>query len=65
MPKRRVLLDEFQLSILMPRDTTEADARAANRVLASWRFQNELRRIVAALLHKSPSLAQASVRISR
>jgi len=65
VPARRVLLDEFQLSILIPPQLTATEVRAANRLLSSKRFQSQLRRSLETLLRSYPALAKVRVRVSR
>lgn len=65
MPARRVLLEEFHLSILIPKEVSNFEARAMNRVLTSRRFQLRLRRSLEELLHLYPALTRTTVRVSR
>lgn len=65
MPARRVLLEEFQLSVLIHKEVSNIEVRAMNRVLTSRRFQLQLLRTLEALLYSFPALTRTAVRVSR
>src|SRR5262249_39923886 len=65
VPKRRVLLEELQLSVLIPNPFSAAEVRAANRVLGSRRFQQRLRSSLESLLRSYPALVKVRIAVSR
>lgn len=65
MPNRRVVLDAFHLSLLIPHSWSAANVRATNRLLSSKRFHLHLRRTLETLLQSYPALREVGVRVSR
>jgi hypothetical protein len=61
---RRVLVEEYHLSVFIPRDLPEPEAEAARRTLNDPAFEARLRRVVRRIFRKEASLAQARVRLS-
>jgi hypothetical protein len=54
----RVLLDEFHLTLTVPRATPDPAREAARRAANGRRFRAELRRAVRAALARYPALAR-------
>jgi hypothetical protein len=62
---RRVLVEEFHLSIFVAASTDEANANAVLKVSRRSAFRSNLRRAVLNLLRRYMSLDGISIRISR
>ncbi|QEL17772.1 hypothetical protein [Limnoglobus roseus] len=60
-----VPLDEFRLTITVPRDLPDADAARARRTLDHPAFSAALGRLAAALVRRFPTLAAVTVAVSR
>lgn len=63
MPKN-VMMEEFQLQILVPNRLTPAESRAIRRVLTSKRFHVALARTLRTFLGRYPSLAKTSIKVA-
>jgi hypothetical protein len=63
MPKQ-ILLDEFDLSILVSKDVSDETANAIRKTLASVEFRANLRRAILHCFREFPSLAETRIRIS-
>lgn len=64
MPKR-VLIEEYHLSVLVPRRLPEAEADAIRSTLMDPTFEARLLRAVRRVFRREVSLAKAKVRLSR
>ncbi len=60
-----VVLDEFHVTLLVPADLKDEEARAARRVLNQPAFRARLARAVRRLLDRHPPLVVVTVRVSR
>ncbi|QEL17653.1 hypothetical protein [Limnoglobus roseus] len=60
-----VPLDEFLVTITVPRDLPAADAARARRTLDHPAFPAALRRLAAALVRRFPTLAAVTVTVAR
>jgi hypothetical protein len=65
VPARRVLLDEFHLSILAPRKLEAVELRTVRRLLRSREFQGRMRRALETLLRSYPAARRLRIRVSR
>jgi hypothetical protein len=65
VPVDPVILDEFQVTFLVPAGLPEATAAAVRRVINHSRFRRRLERLVRRLVHSHPSLAVVTVRVGR
>lgn len=64
MPKR-VTIEEFHLTVLIPHDLAEPEADAIRRPLVDPAFERRLRRAVRRVFRREASLAKTKVRLSR
>ncbi len=62
---RRVTLDEFQVTFLVPAGLSDPAAVACRRVLTSVRFLRRLRTDAARLVRRYPTLHAVTVRVGR
>jgi hypothetical protein len=60
-----IVLDEFHLTVLVPRDRPELEYQAIRQTLEDRGFQGDLRRAVHNVMREYPSLRNARVRLSR
>lgn len=60
-----IVLDEFHLTLLVPRGLNESQAQAASRTLNGRRFQAQLRAAVRRVLRQHPSLRSIRLTLSR
>jgi hypothetical protein len=60
-----ILIDEFHLSVRMPKGLPERDYLAVRRVLNSNRFQNQLSRALEEMAKRHPELRHATILVSR
>jgi hypothetical protein len=63
MPKR-ILFDEFRLTIYVPRKLDNAEAAVMSRVLTGDRFRMRLRRAIAAVFRRYRTFRPASFDVS-
>ena len=59
MPKR-ILLDQFHLSVYVPRRLAPGESEAMSRTLNGVRFRTRLRRAVPAVIRRERSLRSAT-----
>ena len=64
MPKR-VLIEEFHVSVYVPSSLPDAQCTAIRRTLDSKRFRADLKRAVQGVVRQHPSLGRVHVRITR
>jgi hypothetical protein len=62
---RRVVIEEFHLTVLVPRDLSDAESDAIRRTLADAAFEAQLLRAVRRVFRRHPSLNSTRVRLSR
>jgi hypothetical protein len=62
---RPLLIDEFHLSVLVPRGLPEAEYRVIRQTLDDARFQADLRSAIQNVFRRDPSLRKARVKVSR
>jgi hypothetical protein len=60
-----ILIDEFHLSVLVPRGLPEAQYSMIRHTLDDARFQTDLRSAIHNVFRKDPSLRKARVKVSR
>lgn len=61
----RIVIEEYHLTVLVPRGLAEADAEAIRRTLTDPSFEVRLRRAVRRVFRGEVSLAEAKVRLGR
>lgn len=61
---KQELIEEFHISVFVPRGLTGTEVRAIRRTLLSERFRARLGRAVAELLHQYPSLSMSRVTVT-
>ena len=59
-----ILIDEFHVSMFVPRTLPDAECTAICRTLKGKRFGADLRRAVQGAVRRHPSLARIQVRIT-
>lgn len=59
-----LLLDEFHISFLIPRDLPDRACAAVRRALNGARFRASLRRCLRAALRRDPALATVRLRVT-
>jgi hypothetical protein len=64
MPKG-VVIEEYHLTVLVPRDLPEAEADAVRQMLADPAFEGRLRRALRRVFRRHSSLNCTRVRLSR
>jgi hypothetical protein len=64
MPKR-IVIEEFHLTLLVPQDLPAAEASAIRRTLIGAGFRKRLKRAVEALVRRYRSLGTTTVAVSR
>jgi hypothetical protein len=62
---KRVIIDEFHLTVLIPRRRLEPEADEIHRTSRDPEFENRLRRAARRLFRTEPSLGKVKVRLSR
>lgn len=62
---RRVVIEEWHLTVLVPQALPEPEADAIRRTLTDPAFEARLRRVIRRVFRKAASLDQAKVRLSR
>ena len=62
---KRVVIEEYHVTVLVPRRLPEAEADAVRRTLTDPTFERRLRRAVRKAFRREPSLDKAKVRLSR
>ena len=60
-----ILIDEFQLAVLVPRGLRVTASRAVRRTLNDARFRERLRRAIRDVFSRYPSLAKARFTLTR
>jgi hypothetical protein len=65
MPKKMFLMEEFHLSVFVPRDLSKIEYDAIHRALHSQRLQTQLRGVVREVFRHRSALKKAQIRISR
>lgn len=60
-----VLIEQFHIDIFIPQDLPPPEVRAVARTLGSRRFRNRLAAGVRRVVRNFPSLAKASLHVSR
>ncbi len=61
---RKVLFDQFRLTIYVPSKLQDAEASAISRILMGVRFRTRLQRAVAGVFRRYRSLRPASFDVS-
>lgn len=61
----RITIEEYHLTVLVPRVLPEAEAEAIRSTLADPAFEGRLRRAIRRVFRGEASLAEAKVRLSR
>ena len=61
----RIAIEEYHLTVLVPRGLPEAEAEAIRLTLADPAFEARLRRAVGRVFRREASLTEAKVRLSR
>jgi hypothetical protein len=64
MPKR-VLIEEFHVSVFVPRGLSEVECISVRRTLNGKRFRADLRRVIQTVVRRHPSLKKVHVTITR
>jgi len=62
---RFILLEEFHLTVFVPRRLPEADCDALSRALSRSRLRRQLRRAARRVLRRYPSLRRVRLTLSR
>ena len=62
---RRVLLDEFHVTVYVPAGLPDVETDAIKQALDDAAFRLQLRRAVSAIFRRHAALAKAKVRLSR
>lgn len=62
---KRVVIEEYHLTVLIPRRLPESEAEMIHRTLTDSTFEARLLRAVKKVFRKEVSLAKAKVRLSR
>jgi hypothetical protein len=65
MPKKMFLMEEFHLSVFVPRGLAKMEYDAIHRALHSQRLQTRLRSAVREVFRHRPALKKTQIRISR
>jgi hypothetical protein len=60
-----ILIEEFHVSVFVPRELSEPEFNAARRTLDSSRFHIRVKRTVCALMRKYRSLRRAKITLTR
>jgi hypothetical protein len=60
---RLIILDQLRLTVLIPRNLPEHQARRVSRLVDSSRFRKELLQAVQAAFRQHPELARARVQL--
>jgi hypothetical protein len=61
---KMLIIDEYQLTVLVPRDFTKPHRRRISKILNRARFRQELARAVRAVFANYPKLSQVRVWLS-
>jgi hypothetical protein len=61
---RLIILDQLRLSVLIPKNLPDPQARKVSRIANSTRFRRELLRALRTVFQQHPELARARVQIS-
>ncbi len=61
---RLILLDQLRLTVLIPKNLPEPQARQVSRLVNSARFRKELLQVLRAVFRQRPELAKARVQLS-
>ncbi|OWK34107.1 hypothetical protein [Fimbriiglobus ruber] len=64
-PADRVVFDELHVTLLIPRDLSDTAVERARRVVNGRPFVGRVRRAIADVLTRSPSLAPVAVVVTR
>jgi hypothetical protein len=59
-----VMIDQFQVAVLLPKDLPHRDARRVRRTLDSFRFRLRLARAIRAVVREYPDLAEVRLHFS-
>ena len=62
---KRLLMEEYHLTVFAPSGFREAEYRAVRRALDSRRLRLELGRAVRQVFHRYPALQQVRMQLSR
>ena len=62
---RRVVIEEWHLTVLVPHNLDEPEADAIRRTLTNPTFERRLLRAVRRVFRREASLGKAKVRLSR
>ena len=62
---RRVLLDEFHVSVYVPAGLPDVESDAIKQALDDDEFRRQLQRAVRAAFRRNAALAKAEVKLSR
>jgi hypothetical protein len=65
MAKKDVVLEEFHLTVLVPRDLGDREIHAIRRTLANQRFQPKFVRAIRQLFDTYPSLGRVRLKLSQ
>ena len=61
----RIVIEEYHLTVLVPRGLPETEAEAIRMTLADPAFEGRLRRAARRVFRREASLTEAKVRLSR
>ena len=62
---RRIVIEEYHLTVLVPRGLPDAEYDAIHLTLTDANFEKRLLRVVRRVFQQAGSLAKARVRLSR
>jgi hypothetical protein len=62
---QRVVIEEYHLTVLVPRSLPESEADAIRQTLTDPTFEGRLLRAVKRVIRREASLEKAKVRLSR
>lgn len=62
---KRLMIDQFHLSVYLPKNLPRSAATSASRVLETRKVRTALRQVIKRVLRSFPPLSNASIRLSR
>ena len=62
---KRIIIDEFHLTVTAPAGLQQPEYRTIRRTLTSARFQKRLRGVIREFLRHHPSLRNARITVSQ
>ena len=65
MARRRLLIEEYHLGFLVPEKTSEVEAEAIRRVLASRAFRAEMLRVAREMVASRPDPLKVTSTLTR